>query len=313
MYKPFSKAAPVVKPNAWENAVYHYVTCPLSAQAPAPQTRIDQLAQAFVNNEKAATDIRYIKEISRCITISENYAAYKEDPNGFGSGLSPIEIKVGFGKPEDIHPQASNAETPADSVTGQPSMQADITPSGAGDPVRPAQLPTEPSTPFKHTKEQASFMQQVHQLRMETPHTAQEAAALYKGLLSLTNTAVYRSLSQSDRGQVKAGLKLLKEQQNQLEEHEAQKLQKEGYEKASLGLASQNYEDPAKDYRTEPQDPVAYLNNEEEDLPSEDEIQAQIQATLDKYPDGVPPFIYDEQIFPLSQKLRRRQALNRDR
>ena len=61
MYKPFSKVVPPAKPNSFECAVWKYATCPLEGPIPEPQTRVEQIARAFVFDEKTAADIRKFK------------------------------------------------------------------------------------------------------------------------------------------------------------------------------------------------------------------------------------------------------------
>ena len=93
MYKPFDKVVPQ-KPGKWETAVYQAATSPLTESLPQPQTRIEQLAQEFVCGKEVSSSISKLKEINRCITVYESYAAYQEDPDSCTNGLQPPDINV---------------------------------------------------------------------------------------------------------------------------------------------------------------------------------------------------------------------------
>ena len=151
------------------------------------------------------------------------------------------------------------------------------------------------------------------------PTTSQGVKALIDKLPTPAFTQLYSKLVKEPDMQLavqyKLAVKLLGEFYSKFQEQECQAQTHKGLsEIAAFGRTDFSVQkDPAKDYRTEPQDAVAYLNNEEENSLSEDEIQAQIQAIHDKYPDGVPPLVYDQQIAPLCEKLHHCQVLDRKR
>lgn len=242
MYKPFNKAVPPAKPNAWENAVYQYATSSLTAGAFEPKTRIEQLAKAFIFSEKAATDIRYVKEINRCIAVWETYAAYKEASDTFGSAFPPLNINVGFGK-----------ESPSTQKAAQPALprNSEVCPPTKGSHTP---LPTDSTVEPQRTEAQARLMETVEHLQAQHPNTAHGAREIYDNFLSLTQADTYRSLNARDKSTILRINKQLYTQKENLAMQEVQKLQNEGYKRAGVGLAADYYEDIAEEYREEPQD-----------------------------------------------------------
>lgn len=154
------------------------------------------------------------------------------------------------------------------------------------------------------------------------PTTSQGVKALMDKLFTQPFTQLYSSLNKGAdielAVQYNVANKLLGDFFTKFQEKECEAQTRQGLDEiAAFGRTdSLVQEDPAKDYRTEPQDAVAYLNNfqpAEEDWPSQEEIIAQIRAIQERHPDGLPRQVYDEQIAPLNEKLCRRQALDRKR
>ena len=152
------------------------------------------------------------------------------------------------------------------------------------------------------------------------PTTSQGVKALMDKLLTPPFTQLYSSLNkEADIAlsvQYKMATGLLGDFFTKFQEKECEAQTQQGLDEiAAFGRTTVAQEDPARDVREAPQDAVAYLTEAEvaeEDLPSQDEILAQINKIHDKYPDGVPPLVYDRQIVPLNEKLKRRQVLDRE-
>lgn len=112
------------------------------------------------------------------------------------------------------------------------------------------------------------------------PTTSQGVKALIDKLPTPAFTQLYSRLVKGADMQLavqyRFAVRLLGDFYNKLQEQECQAQTHKGLsEIAAFGRTDcPVQEDPAKDYRTKPQDPVAYLNNEEENSLSEDEIQA---------------------------------------
>lgn len=138
-------------------------------------------------------------------------------------------------------------------------------------------------------------------------------------LLTPPFTQLYSSLNKEAdielAVQYRMATKLLGDFFTKFQEKECEAQTRQGLDEiVAFGRTTVVQEDPARNVREEPQDAVAYLtelpDTTEENLPSQDEILAQIRAIEDKYPDGVPPVVYEQQISPLNEKLKRLQALD---
>ncbi len=130
-------------PNSFEKAIWQYATCSLSGPLPQPTTRTEQLAQAFVLDDSASTDIRKLKEINRCIGVCETYQRYQTNPDEF-QPLPPLHVQVGFGKEptslsspgEDVPSSAGSLEV----ANALPVAQAE------SNPPQSSTLPNEQNT-----------------------------------------------------------------------------------------------------------------------------------------------------------------------